>query len=473
MKSSIYVSAEQIQVIGYVGGSVKQYLTHPLPEGTMINGMITDAAFLTECLEGMRKEHPGLFADPSLIVDGSSILSRRLVTPKLGGKRRQQLVRDDFADATDNPNNLVCGSFKMGDEGGSEVILACAADSAQVDSYTEAFKAAGIRLRSIHVGAQAILSFVAPRQELRQKSFILNLLDGFTMVSLIFQNGNNVFMSRSRLYGDTKEALFQNALDNLSGLIQFNRSQKFEELTHCYYLGVNEADLRLMEAINPYGDLQMGIIDIQKATDNAIPYDAPFAYMDMLIGNDGIDLIAARKELNRHIRQQKHRKLWIPLLALYVVALAAPCLYFWGMARSAGKDIDRVNGFLNDPAILLRQAELEALTQELNIYSRIKQQLDAKLEWEGSLAEASSAMLDQIIFLHGQAVSVTRVDFSEKAGTVRVSAKCADPDTPHDYVEALYRSGLAAYIDYPGYTNEGEDKYGFSIVITLAGKGAE
>ncbi|MDR1670077.1 MAG: hypothetical protein LBR76_08970, partial [Oscillospiraceae bacterium] len=240
MESSVYISSEQIQVVGYSGGVIREFVTHPLPEGTMINGMITDQAFLIECLASMRGEHPELFKKPSLVVDGSAILVKRIPTPKLGKKQYRQLVRDDFSEAGENADDLACGFQTLP---GGRALLACAADKSVIDNYTSAFKSVGVNLRSIRVGTQAIMSYIATRPELQQKSFVLNMIDGVTMLSLIFENGVNVFISRTRLYGDTKEQLAQTIIDNLGGLIQFNRSQKFGEVTDSYYLGVSAADL--------------------------------------------------------------------------------------------------------------------------------------------------------------------------------------------------------------------------------------
>ena len=50
MKSSVYISSERIEVIGYGKSgksvSVEEYATCQLPEGTMINGRIIDSGVL-------------------------------------------------------------------------------------------------------------------------------------------------------------------------------------------------------------------------------------------------------------------------------------------------------------------------------------------------------------------------------------------------------------------------------------------
>ena len=224
MKSSIYVSAEQIQVIGHLGGAVRRYVTYPIPEGTMFNGTITDSAFLAECLMSLKREHSELFSSgTTLIVDGSTILSRRITSPNLSHKQYLQLVRDDFADSIDSTDNLVCGYHKL--QSVENAILACAVNKAQVDSYISTFNEAGIKLSGIHIGVDTILGLVKSRADLQQGTIVINVIDGLTMLSMLFENGNNIFISRSRLYGEEKEQVFRSVLENLNGLIQFTRSK--------------------------------------------------------------------------------------------------------------------------------------------------------------------------------------------------------------------------------------------------------
>ena len=175
MKSSIYISAEQIQVLGYSGKKVKRVATFPLPEGTMFNGNIMDATFLTECLVSMRKDNPALFkGGVSLVVDGGSIPTRRLTVPRLSHKQYMQRVRDDFADSIADSNAMVCAYRKMGDG----TILGCGVNKSQVDSYISTFSAAKIKLTSIHIGAEQLYTLVKTTPALQESTIVLNVLDG-------------------------------------------------------------------------------------------------------------------------------------------------------------------------------------------------------------------------------------------------------------------------------------------------------
>jgi len=462
MKSSIYVSAEQIQVIGYIGHSAKRYVTYPLPEGTVYNGTITDSAFLTECLSSLRKDHSDLFkTGVTLIVDGSTILTRRLVAPKLNHKQYLQLVRDDFADSVDSTSNLVCGYHKM--DSTENAILACAVNSTQVDSYITTFTDAGIKLSGIYIGVEAILSFVKATAELQKSTIVVNVIDGPTMLSMLFENGNNIFMSRSRLIGEEKEQIFQSVLQNLSGLIQFTKAQNIEDITNSYYLGISEADISILEAFNPYTDIKLGTLQVYSGK-GEIPPDAHFACLNMLYGG-GIDLLSARMALEKYVKSQRPKKLWIPILIVYFVVLAGIVGVLFFLNYQEQQKIDEIKAYLQTTE--QKQREIEGIMRETAYYNEILRQMDEKTDWEDSLPKASSDTFDIIAFRHYVAVKVQSLEFDEKTGIVRVRATCADANVASDYVDKLYDMGVAETVEYRGYGSGGEGEFTFTIDITL------
>jgi len=469
MKSSIYVSAEQIQVIGYVGSSAKQYVTYPLPEGTMYNGTIMDSAFLTECLVLMKKEHPELFkSGVILIVDGSTILSRRLIAPRLNHKQYIQLVRDDFADSADSTGNLVCGYHKL--DSTENAILGCAVNRLQVDSYVSTFSDAGIKLSGIHIGVEAVIGFVKANSQLHHSTIVVNVIDGLTMLSMLFENGRNIFMSRTRLIGEEKEQIFQSALSNLNGLIQFTRSEKINEITHSYYLGVSEADVQVLTAFNPHSDIIIGTLPVYSGRGD-IPPEAHFACLNMYYGGD-IDLLAARDALDKYVRSQRPKKLWIPALAALVLVLGTIAGVVAFLLHQENKKINEIREYLYSQDVVQKQRELGLLRRDISHYDEILRQMNEKTDWEATLPKASSRTFDLITMSHGIPVSISDVSFKEDTGTMIVRATCADADVSSDYVDALYASGVVDSVIYTGYGMAGEGVFSFMVNITLKAGGA-
>ena len=471
MKFSVYVSAEKIMVVGHTGNKIERYASYPLPEGTLYNGTIIDGAYLTESLTSMKIQHPELFlGGVTLVVDGSTILSRRLIAPKLSKKQYLQLVRDDFADSVGDANELICGYRKV--DPSDNAILACAVNKAQVDSYISTFTSAGIKLNAIHVGVDTVLSFVKTRPELREGTIVINVVDGFTMLSMLFINGSNVFMSRTRLYGDEKEQVFQNILENLNGLIQFTRSQKFDDISVSYYLGVKESDMRLLEAFNPYTDIRLGVLAVNENHDE-VPPEAHFACLSMMFGGQGIDLVEAHKELERFIRAKRPKKLWIPLMAAYVLLLAAAAVYLMTEIDKETGRINEIKAYINSPAIRQTQSDFKILMGEIAHYSDIAWQMERKVEFEKGFPVITGRMMDLIVLNHGVDINVTSFIFDEKTCDVRIVADCADAGISADYVDALYRSGIVKTVNYQGYGSNTNGVFSFAVEIVLDVEGAE
>jgi len=255
-------------------------------------------------------------------------------------------------------------------------------------------------------------------------------------------------------------------------LIQFTHSQKFDEITNSYYLGVSESDIKLLNALNPHTDIHIGTLTIGGSQED-IPPDAHFACLNMLYGGSCINIVTARSALDKYIKRKRPRKLWIPFFALYVAVLAAASGYLWMEVSRVEKDIDEINSYISSPAIIQKRGELDDMLKRTAQYNDVARQAEAKNTWEGSLPKASSSMLDKIVLLHGVDVTVTGFEFDESTGIVRVNAFCADASVSSDYVDALYKSGVARNVHYQGYGSAADGTFVFTVDITLDVKEAE
>jgi len=335
-----------------------------------------------------------------------------------------------------------------------------------VDRYIEVFAQAGIKLLSIRIGVELLLDFVATKPQLQKSTIVLNVLDGQTMLSMVFVGGDNIFMSRTRLYGEDKAQLFNNMLENLSGLIQFVQSQKHGAITESYYLGVSEADIALLKEINPYDDIMIGTLELSKSAVE-VPAKAHFAVLNAKSAKGGVDLLEARKLLDAYVKNKQPKKWWIPALVVYVLMFLGATGYLLYEIHNLNQQIKEIEDYINSPYVVQRQAELNELRNETNYYNDIVQQAEERAEWERQMPAATSDILDFIIFGHGTAVTVRSFEFNERSETVRVNAACVDAQIANNYVNALYREGVAENVQYTGYGSDSDGMFTFSVEITL------
>ena len=465
MKVSIYFSAEQILMIGHDGGAAKKFIAHPLSEGVVYNGAIIDSGMLVDALNKIKAGNAGLFkGEVSLIIDGSSILMRRVSTPKLNAKSYKQLVRDEFSDTAQDAGEIVCGYREL--RVGENAIIGFSANREQVEKYISVFSDAGIKLSAIHIGMEAIISFVETKPAMQTGTFVLNLVDGMTMLTMLFVSGINVFMSRSRLYGEDREQMLGNILDNLNGIVQFTQSQRVGELTRSYYLGLNAEELRRISDRNHHSSISIENLQVYEGPGGSPPPETHFCCLNMRLTGRKVNLVSVRKEQGSFTKDKKPGKTWIFLLALLVIGLVGPSVYLFMQVSGLDSDISRVSGQINSPNTQMRLVELDLLNQENAFLNDVNAQEGIMENYHRTLTPVERSMLEFFLFNHGEEVTVRSISYDSMSRTVNLSAVCPDATVSADYVDVLYASGRVERVTYRGYGYEG-DLYAFTVEILL------
>jgi len=465
MKTSIYISALQMHIIGYVGDQVKRVIDFPVAEGVMLNGAIMDKELLVEHLLEVKGENPDLFKqEVTLTVDGGSVLSRRIIAPKLKRKQYLQLVKDDFVDSVGDVNDLVCDYRKM--DSSENAVLGIAANRILVDRFDDAFREAGIELAGIRIGADLLLSYAASRAELKKGTVVLNVLDGLFLLSMIFVDGDNVFTSRTRFFEEDKTQVILGMVNSLGGLVQFAQTQgrgERGEISASYYLGLDPVDIELLERMSNYDNIKYEALPLA----TGVPFWAHFAYLNVHFGAKGLDFLVMRKELELRLKNQKPRKWWVAAIAAYALVLGGIAGILWFLGHQAQSDIDRINQQLESPAAAHRQQEIEEVMRETDGLNSILRQLEFRAEQEEALAAAVSDTIDFIIHGHGLDVNINSFDFNEAAGLVRISATATNAIVQMDYINALYQRGIASQVNYQGFSSGVDGMISFSLDIVL------
>ncbi|MCL2069067.1 MAG: hypothetical protein FWH00_04125 [Oscillospiraceae bacterium] len=464
MKSIVHISAERIEVLGYKRRGKKIRVKHCvagiLPEGAVMNGRIIDDSLLIECLTALRAKYPALLSSPELIVDGSSILHKRIAAPRLNAKQYYRLVRDEFADAAASGVELAY-DYRLTASG----IHAYAVDKLQIESYISTFGAAGIKLSSIRLGLEAMIEYVASHPALKNETFVINAIDGVTMLSMLFENGVNVFVSRTRLYSEDQEQLVQDIIRNISGLIQFTQSEKLSEITTSYYLGVDEQAVRDIYAAMPFHEIRVKMLNLAEYCTGYKP-SAYFAVLGTHL-ESGVDLIQSLKKLVRFGRPQKPKNYFIPAAAVIAVLIAAPVIWFHMQTSALNSQIGGVNSFIHSAAVREQSAVINDLFEQTAFYNEVIRQRDEKDAYLKSLPHISKQELDMITRTRSDIVTVVMFDYNEERSVVRVNGRSANEYDSAAYTGALKSSPLITGVVYTGYHYD-EYGYNFSIDITFA-----
>lgn len=259
MTVSVYLSNESIVVVS--GKALKSiikvnsFVTIPLPEGTLINGMIINDELIRSYLIKLRIKGILPKKNVRLVIDRSSVLVKFLKIPKMKENHVIKLIENTFSGAAQARNELVY-DYSVIDaaetKGDGNKILGCAIEESFVEDYINLFKSAGAKLASIDIGLNSILKFHNYCNKYKNKTFVLSFVDADNIFSMLFINGKYSFSNRFRLIKKRGTAeSFVEFGNFLSSIVQFNKTQKDnQDIELALYCGLREDEEVLCEELS-------------------------------------------------------------------------------------------------------------------------------------------------------------------------------------------------------------------------------
>ncbi len=296
MSTSIYLSSQDVTAvsgsIGKRGVEITGYATAPLPEGAMINGVITDERPLLSALVDLTKQGRLGGKDLRLVIDSSSILTRVETVPKLGRAQLLALTRNTFADSATGREDLLYDYAQLPDTAdGRQQVLCSAVERQLVGSYVSLFGAAGLALSAIGIALDGVIQLLDILPQLHQKHYILCMVDGNVLITALFLAGSYRMSNRQRLLGARGTAACRAEMaQSVSSMVQFASAQKtgFSPDT-VYFSGLRPEEQTVCGEINAALSLRAEPLPTTQAfsvqkTDPRKPY----AVSDYLFATSGL-----------------------------------------------------------------------------------------------------------------------------------------------------------------------------------------
>ena len=476
MKASIHISKNAIKVLAYSKSgsnvSVKSYFTHPLPDECVINGVIIDPNPVIEGLNALRGRYPQAFSDVSLVLEGSFVYTKRITVPgKMQSRMYGSIIRDEFSEISSDPENLICTHYPVADNpDGSKQIIACGVENAHAQTYISIFSTAGIKLSSIHLGVQSLLRFLSTRSEIMGVPFVLNIIDDVIMLSMIYHNGVNMFQMRSRLYGESREALVRSIADSLAGIIQFNKSQNFPELSHSLYVGLDDSDVGMIIQANQYPEINFGILDIYKGSSGAeqLPPDAHFVFLNALMPDSEPDLFVSIRVSEKEKKRSAPKNRMIPIVAAAAFVVIAAISVMIALLAITNTQVRQVTNWLEHPNTVAMSEYITNLEANTSHVNALTEAVAVQVEEIAARPMISSPFIQTILNTGDEDVFVSGLSFTNTQEKIGVSASSLDNFSAAGYVDMLKQDSLIDTVYYTG-RNLGVDGFAFTIDVIKTG----
>ena len=228
------------------GARITAAASTQLPEGCLINGVITNEADLAEALKAFFADNKLPTGRVALIAGGSQFMHRIMELPAMSEKKRLAVLSHELSSSGAETTAPLDDYMLLSRDAKTrtDTVLATRVEQSVIAGYDALAKDAGFKLICIDLGLAAPIKAVRTIPALQNGTFVVLQFDDDTISACLFVQGQYTYSTRSRLFNPrgTAESGTEIA-QKLSGLIQFHSASKSEhQIDTVYFAGAGAKD---------------------------------------------------------------------------------------------------------------------------------------------------------------------------------------------------------------------------------------
>ncbi len=228
------------------GARITAAASTQLPEGCLINGVITNEADLAEALKAFFADNKLPTGRVALIAGGSQFMHRIMELPAMSEKKRLAVLSHELSSSGAETTAPLDDYMLLSRDAKTrtDTVLATRVEQSVIAGYDALAKDAGFKLTCIDLGLAAPIKAVRTIPALQNGTFVVLQFDDDTISACLFVQGQYTYSTRSRLFNPrgTAESGTEIA-QKLSGLIQFHIASKSDhQIDTVYFAGADAKD---------------------------------------------------------------------------------------------------------------------------------------------------------------------------------------------------------------------------------------
>ena len=473
MNTIIFFSNDNIKI---VKGSVnkqgkiktKNKISIDLEPSSLLNGVIINKDHIIEKLKENRK----ILNNATVLIDSSNIIVKKINIPKMPKKKLFEILKKEFDFSINRDDFIYDSNMGLKQDG----ILSAAISIEFIESYLNLFKEAKIKIDKIDIAINVIAKFANKNKVLNSSTFILNIVRGKNLLSILFENGSFTFIDRSNLsnLGDLTE-ITNELFSKMSQLIQFSKSKKSEHIIQkSYYIGLDE---EIVESLAAYTTRFETDISVEALVDDNISYKGYEFMYPILALNTSKDDMNLYKVGNRNTKSNIKKRddckksfKRIVILLIMLIPVLVFGLYYYTDNQFYTDEINRIEAFLSNEERKQIALKVNEQKQEI-IQIRTKQnELDRNLQEIADSRIINKNILSTIYAQTAQTVIISNVSYGLDLKEIIIVASATNEFEAANYITKLRNTGLFYDVSYNGYSLQDKSaEYSFSVSITLVG----
>lgn len=217
-----------------------------LPEGCLINGVITNEGALVAALQEFFQANGLPKKNVCLVVNSSQFQHRTVTVPAMPEKKLRDVVQRELNTAGEAVQPLDDYMvLEQNSKDHSSTLLAMRIEKSLVDSYMALAEEVGLHITCIDLALACEIKLIRSLPALAEQTFIMLVLDGSNLYSTLYETGQYKYSTRTRLFNSrgTPESGTE-IVQKISGIVQFQMASKStNRITNVYFAGATKDDL--------------------------------------------------------------------------------------------------------------------------------------------------------------------------------------------------------------------------------------
>ncbi len=465
MTTSVYLSNNTINAVVGTGGKkirVKRVCSVEIPEGSLINGIITNEADLSDQLKEFWEQNKLPKKGVALVINSSQLVLKSLTLPKAGDKKIREVLPMEFGDVSDQKDPILDYMLEGADKKTISV-HAVMTDRSFVQGYLSLFKGLGVKVSSISVARTCRNKLLGTLRQVRDKVCVVHMIDGTSISSMLWVDGKSVYATQRRVFCEAGTMQFGMELARLvNNIQQFAITQQIhEKIEKVYLAGTQGNEFEIYrEAMAEAGtEGTCELLQPEKHIRMPKGMDQEFSRYVAELGN----MIHVKQDINLVVPAQKKVKkkeegprIWKryvipPVILLAVLGSAAAFLLL--QERKKRAELKELRDYIEDPA------NIEQCNQADTVQGYIAELSGkiAQIQWvEGCILSFpymnSSVVQELQNCAAAQAVELEIKSYDAGDGELSVDARAEEVTMINQFIDMLELSGIFDDIQYSGYT---------------------
>lgn len=478
MSTILYLSNRLVQVVEEKGKEYCAVCQDMAPEGSIINGIITDEEVFAEWIKEFYEKNKLSRKECTLVVNSTQLNSRVLELPKAGNTEIRKMIEGEFSDSK-TEHTLFAYHVLGGDsQGKMQRILAVAGEKQFFEAYVHFFTQVGIEVAAIVPALSGFVRCFMEHPEIRKKNCIVQIFDEQEIISILFVKGMYQYSQRDRIFfTEDQKTLAAKAGEVVDRLLQFASSQHIEDPVEILYLcGQSQEELKAaiegnvhftQEIVPRVFKAETGRVTFKGCEGRKTGFVYPVEHLQKV--EKQLDFL---RQLRRGNKENAKRRRLISFLFL-PAAILAICLVITGVLGiryiKESRELKRLQEMMQDAEMIEDHTTYELAAANIN---NMEQKMkEAKELWSHLMSYPTfcSDVEAALLNCRGSDIELEIRSFNRDSGVLTLSASAQNAASVSGFIERLREQEIFESVEYSGYTlDSGKGSYSIHVVCIMA-----